>query len=1096
MRLRKRIFAALLSAAVTVSSLTVSGHTAKVASASNSTFENLNQSQITAAMGAGWNLGNQLEAAVGGTPSEINWGNPVINENLIKAVKKAGFSSIRIPVSYLSKIGSAPNYTIDSSWLNRVQEVVDMCIDNDLYAIINIHGDGYTTIDGGWLLCAGYDQTTIKAKYKACWQQIATRFKGYDEHLIFESMNEEFDGTYGNPGATAYANINAYNQIFVDTVRQTGGNNAKRWLLLPGWNTNIDYTAGNYGFVLPTDNYRSSEIPSGEKRIMISVHYYDPWDFCGQEDGNKTQWGSVANNSSKVPSWGDESYMRSQFKKMYDKFVAQGYPVVIGEYGSIDKSNYDSNNAKCREEFARKVCYYSDMYGLIPVYWDNGYNGQYGFGLFNRSTYQVTQQRIINAIMEIYGGSSQGTVPTLAPTLAPSASDVVFAGGNTNVSYEASNFDWFVRGADTDKVTVVYTCDNANNAGWGVLGWGAVVDGEWKDGTVYSAGNPASTEMTQTYTIGEIKASLGIRAGSEVTGLKLSAYNDGRIVEIYKESSMPQATVTVAPTVKPTIAPTVAPTVMPTRTPVATNTPVPTDDVSVPEKDVIEAKLHLFETVSWQTITSQESVEITEDGGEYTLFLTVTDSQLQNIGSLYIKDIHTGEGEASIFDNAKIKVDTVLVNGKVYSLKNSTYSYDADLEEGAADGLSGNVFDFPLINVWSNTQINDVIVDTANYKASFNGVSYVANNTIIVNFSVYDVNESGDVPEIKPTAEPTVKPTVEPTVKPTVEPTVKPTVEPTVKPTVEPTMKPTVEPTVKPTAEPTVKPTVEPTVKPTVEPTVKPTVEPTVKPTVEPTMKPTVEPTVKPTVEPTVKPTVEPTVKPTVEPTVKPTVEPTMKPTVEPTVKPTTEPTTEPTEKPTAKPTVEPSADVSPTQSPDQSQSPSQTQNPGGDNQQVSTSPAISDGKQYVEDDKVIYATQKYQFVVTKIAGLSVLAYQSSDETIATVNKNGEVTAKKAGSIVITAVCSDGTVIFQQVTVKKPKVELKKKKISLKKGKKAKIKIKKKLSSDKVKKYIVKNKAIVKVTKKGKIIAKKKGKTEVAVVMKSGVRKKCKIVVR
>ena len=140
-------------------------------------------------------------------------------------------------------------------------------------------------------------------------------------------MNEEFDGTYGTPSRTAYANINAYNQIFVDTVRKTGGNNDQRWLLIPGWNTNIDYTAEDYGFALPTDDYLSSKIASGEKRIMISVHYYDPWDFCGTESGATTQWGDSITDYSKRASWGDESYMASQFKKMSSKFVSQGYPV-------------------------------------------------------------------------------------------------------------------------------------------------------------------------------------------------------------------------------------------------------------------------------------------------------------------------------------------------------------------------------------------------------------------------------------------------------------------------------------------------------------------------------------------------------------------------------------------------------------------------------------------------------------------------------------------------------------------------------------------------------------------------------------------------
>ena len=240
-------------------------------------------------MGPGWNLGNQLESVTDNVPEETNWGNPVITEKLIQSVKAAGFKSIRIPVSYFAKIDDDKDYTIDSKWLDRVQEVVDYCIKNDLYAVINIHGDGYNTIDGSWLLCNGKNQTEIKKKYKKVWKQIAERFKNYDEHLLFESMNEEFDGSYSEPNKEYYQNINDYNQIFVDTVRKTGDNNTKRWLIIPGWNTNIDYTAGDYGFKLPTDQYRDKSIDKEEQRIMISVHYYSPWDFCGGENGVITQ---------------------------------------------------------------------------------------------------------------------------------------------------------------------------------------------------------------------------------------------------------------------------------------------------------------------------------------------------------------------------------------------------------------------------------------------------------------------------------------------------------------------------------------------------------------------------------------------------------------------------------------------------------------------------------------------------------------------------------------------------------------------------------------------------------------------------------------
>jgi endoglucanase len=212
-------------------------------------------------------------------------------------------------------------------------------------------------------------------------------------------MNENFDGTWGNPTQPCYSNINSYNQIFVDTVRRAGGNNNSRWLLVPGWNTNIDYTTGNYGFVLPTDQYRSPSIPSSEKRIMISVHYYSPWDFAGEENSTITQWGRASTNSAKKSTWGQEDYMDAQLKKTYDTFVTKGYPVVVGEYGAIDKSSFDSGNPGYRADYVRTLTSTAKKYGAATVYWDNGHNGQYGFALFDRRTLAVTQQGMINAIM-------------------------------------------------------------------------------------------------------------------------------------------------------------------------------------------------------------------------------------------------------------------------------------------------------------------------------------------------------------------------------------------------------------------------------------------------------------------------------------------------------------------------------------------------------------------------------------------------------------------------------------------------------------------------------------------------------------------------
>ncbi|MCR5585914.1 MAG: cellulase family glycosylhydrolase [Lachnospiraceae bacterium] len=695
MRLRKKVMSVVLAAAMVISAST-SMPVKQVANAS-STFEDLDQSEITAAMGAGWNLGNQLEAASGGTPGETNWGNPVITEDLILAVKDAGFKSVRIPVSYLSMIGSDSDYTINESWLNRVQEVVDYCVDNDMYAIINMHGDGYTSIDGGWLLCGNSDQTTIKAKYKACWKQIATKFKDYDEHLIFESMNEEFDGTYGTPSSTAYDNINDYNQIFVDTVRQTGGNNDMRWLLIPGWNTNINYTADDYGFELPTDNYLSSSISSSEKRIMISVHYYDPWEFCGTESSAVTQWGDTATDSSKVASWGDESYMISQFKKMNDKFVDAGYPVVIGEYGSIDKSDYDSSNTANRAEFAYKVCYYADEYGLIPVYWDNGYNGTYGFGLFNRSTYKVTQQTIIDAIMEIYAGTTTSTATGL--TLDKTSLTVGVGEGKSALTATLAP------AGCTDKVS-------------------------WK----------SSDEDIAT-----------VNSKGEVTAVSVGTCT----ITAYTANGC-SATCTV----------------------------------TVPKSSKIKAKLYLLETANWQSVISDESVDIDANGGTYSLSLTATESQLKNIGSLYIRDISVGDEEASAFDTATLKVDSFEVNGTTYTMKNDTFTYDVS-QEASDDGLVNPIFNFSFINVWANTHVNNVTVESSNYKAYFNNASYQTENTLTMNFSVSGINGSSSETTATETPVVTEAPTATPEVTATPVVTEAPTATPEVTATPVVTVAPT-----------------------------------------------------------------------------------------------------------------------------------------------------------------------------------------------------------------------------------------------------------------------------------------------------------------
>lgn len=372
-----------------------------------------NQDKIVYDMGAGWNLGNQLEAVNNdGIPKETNWGNPVITKELITLVKDSGFNTIRIPVSYFLRIGEAPDYIIEEAWLDRIQEVVDYAYSQGMYVIINIHGDGYYTINNSWILLGDYTVIknaseealakeqervdTMVDKFAKVWGQIAKRFTDYDEHLIFESMNEMQSRQTG----TAYAKIfypvlNRLNQTFVNTVRQAGGEyNAKRWLEVPGWFAGFDTILNDaVGFKIPTDKYRSSEIPADQKRIMLAVHFYEPSDFCLGSVNTATTWGTDY----------DKQNIVKRFKAVSEKFVSQGYPIIIGEYGSVNKSAADPNNVAYRAAMYKEICSKALEYGLVPVCWDNGYidTGD-PFGLFDRRNCTVAFPEIVTAATGVY----------------------------------------------------------------------------------------------------------------------------------------------------------------------------------------------------------------------------------------------------------------------------------------------------------------------------------------------------------------------------------------------------------------------------------------------------------------------------------------------------------------------------------------------------------------------------------------------------------------------------------------------------------------------------------------------------------------------
>lgn len=339
-------------------------------------LSNKTASALTASMGKAWNLGNALECTTDGTVGETLWNNKFpVSKPLFDTVKASGFDTVRIPVSYMDKIGNeASGYEIEESWLNRVQEVVDLAINAGLLVVIEIHHDGSDGIQGKWIDISGNNFETVQTKFTAVWSQIADKFSGYDQRLMFESMNEIKISGQENASVDAYNKINALNQEFVTAVRNAGGKNTDRVLIIPGYNTDINATV-NSNFVKPNDTTNN--------RLMLSVHYYDPIDFTLNENGT-VEW--------------DENidYMETQLQKISTFASRLNMPVFIGEYGAIDKDNFDY-----RFNYLSALNMEATNRGIVTAYWDNGFTGIYGFGLFDRVENTATEygEMLIAAIL-------------------------------------------------------------------------------------------------------------------------------------------------------------------------------------------------------------------------------------------------------------------------------------------------------------------------------------------------------------------------------------------------------------------------------------------------------------------------------------------------------------------------------------------------------------------------------------------------------------------------------------------------------------------------------------------------------------------------
>lgn len=332
--------------------------------------------EFAAQMGFGWNLGNTLDALHGnGVDSEKGWGQPVTTKEMIDGLAASGIKTIRIPVSWRNHITDVKNYTIDPQWMARVKTIVDWAIDDGMFVVLNCHHDNLENAKEfapgkGYYPLKKYQEESEKF-LRAIWFQISKTFNdGYDEHLVFETLNEprlighEHEWSYEKTCKSckeAMDVLNHFNQTIVDVIRSSGGNNAVRFIGVPSLSCGVDPLLAQ-DFVLPTD-------PSS--RIMAAVHMYSPYPFA-------------MDPNPKINKFTDahKADLERTFTKLYTKFCTKNIPVYIGEMGATNKENL-----KERELWFKYFVSHAMEKGIPCMLWDNGgydasskdYSEKYGF---------------------------------------------------------------------------------------------------------------------------------------------------------------------------------------------------------------------------------------------------------------------------------------------------------------------------------------------------------------------------------------------------------------------------------------------------------------------------------------------------------------------------------------------------------------------------------------------------------------------------------------------------------------------------------------------------------------------------------------------
>jgi endoglucanase len=405
-------------------------------------------------MAPGWNLGNTMEAnnttSLGSVMSnelscETAWQGTVTTQSIIDYVKSQGYKSVRIPCSWYNGHYDSTTGKISSTWMARVKEIVDYCINDGLYVELNDH------YDGGWLESSFSDVSDEKVAanseiLKSIWTQIAEEFKNYDEHLLFGGANE--------PNAKTSAQVSAllkYHKVFIDAVRATGGNNAKRVLVIQGPTTDIDATVSL--FPAPSDATFPSD--AATNRLMIEVHFYSPWNFCGlntdngssPSDGNWNYiwyyWGTdnlYAGSKRNSASSTMESFVETQMEKMKTRYVDAGVPVILGEYGANWRTISTRGQSQAKHNSSVQTWYQVStcdamQNGMIPFPWDINGNNKPTMSIIQRSDNSIYNQYASDGIKAGVAAATT-TYNTIYPE--PSTTSGIVDVKNTEVGAHSS----------------------------------------------------------------------------------------------------------------------------------------------------------------------------------------------------------------------------------------------------------------------------------------------------------------------------------------------------------------------------------------------------------------------------------------------------------------------------------------------------------------------------------------------------------------------------------------------------------------------------------------------------------------------------------